>query len=401
MIARAPGPAPVSAHRWLFALALALLCGCAATRPDVPSFYRADALPATTPPGTLLRAEALADAGAAARAVRILYTSTGLDGKPRAVSGIVMIPMGPAPAGGRPVVAWAHPTTGVATWCAPSLRDAVFATVQGLPDFLARGYVVVATDYPGLGTSGAHPYLVGISEGRAVLDSVRAARQVQNADAGTRFAVWGHSQGGQAALFAGELAQQYAPELTLAGVAAAAPATDLPSLFRDDIDTPLGRILAAYSFWSWSRVYDDPLTAAVAADADAPMDEVATVCAEGLGDALALQFDSRPLQRSFLIGNPSRVAPWRDIMARNTPGQAAAGAPVFLAQGTADMLVLPAVTQSFARALCQRGEKVTLHAMPGVPHNPAGKEAAPAAAAWIAGRFAGTTVADDCATIAR
>ena len=65
---------------------------------------------------------------------------------------------------------------------------------------LDRGYVVAATDYPGLGTPEVHPYLVGTSEARAVLDSVRAARAIPEAAAGARFAVWGRSQGGQAAL---------------------------------------------------------------------------------------------------------------------------------------------------------------------------------------------------------
>jgi len=43
-----------------------------------------------------------------------------------------------------------------------------------------------------------HPYLIGESEGRAVLDSVRTARDLPDAGASHRFAVWGHSQGGPA-----------------------------------------------------------------------------------------------------------------------------------------------------------------------------------------------------------
>lgn len=92
--------------------------------------------------------------------------------------------------------------------------------IMGLPELLKRGYAVVAPDYPGLGTPGPHPYLVGESEGHAVLDAVRAARNAPEAHAGQRFAVWGHSQGGHATLFAGLLAQSYAPELQLVGVAA-------------------------------------------------------------------------------------------------------------------------------------------------------------------------------------
>ena len=89
------------------------------------------------------------------------------------------------------------------------------------------GYVVAATDYEGLGTPGVHPYLVGESEGRGVLDAARAAKALAATDAGDQVLVFGHSQGGQAALFAGELAASYAPELTVLGVAAAAPAADV------------------------------------------------------------------------------------------------------------------------------------------------------------------------------
>jgi len=62
------------------------------------------------------------------------------------------------------------------------------------------------------------------------VNAVRAACQAPGADAGTRWAVWGHSQGGHAALWTGALAAQLAPELTLIGVAAAAPAAELLAL---------------------------------------------------------------------------------------------------------------------------------------------------------------------------
>ena len=172
-----------------------------------------------------------------ADAYRVLYRSTGLHGEPIAVSGVVIVPKGVPPAGGRPIVAWAHPTTGIVDRCAPSLARAFFRSVQGLQDMMNRGYAVAATDYPGLGTPGVHPYLVGESEARAVIDSVRAARSVPGVGDGRSFAVWGHSQGGQAALFTGLLASTYAPDLNLVGVAAAAPATELRSLMMKDIDT--------------------------------------------------------------------------------------------------------------------------------------------------------------------
>src|SRR5262249_4900696 len=74
-------------------------------------------------------------------------------------------------------------------------------------------------------------YLVGESEGRAVLDAARAARQLPTG-AGKRVLIAGHSQGGHAALFAGEIANEYAPELRVLGVASGAPVPD-PGRFLD------------------------------------------------------------------------------------------------------------------------------------------------------------------------
>ena len=71
--------------------------------------------------------------------------------------------------------------------------------------------------------------------------------------------MWGHSQGGQAALFTALIAQGYAPELTLLGVAAAAPATDLVTLMNDDINSVGGKNITAMTLWSWHRVYDAPI----------------------------------------------------------------------------------------------------------------------------------------------
>jgi hypothetical protein len=118
------------------------------------------------------------------------------------------------------VVAWAHPTSGLADHCAPSRHGMRgLACMHGWLDaLLRRGYVVVATDYEGLGTPGLHPYLVGASEGHAVLDGVRAAARLRGAGVGGRTVAWGFSQGGHAALWTGEVARAYAPDVRLSGV---------------------------------------------------------------------------------------------------------------------------------------------------------------------------------------
>src|SRR3546814_1375527 len=94
-------------------------------------------------------------------------------------------------------------------------------------DAVRNGYVVVAPDYIGLASPTMHPFLVGPDTANAVLDAVRAAREIPGAAAGSNFAVWGESQGGHAALWTATAARSYAPDLALVATAAAAPPTDL------------------------------------------------------------------------------------------------------------------------------------------------------------------------------
>jgi pimeloyl-ACP methyl ester carboxylesterase len=362
-----------------------------------PAFYQPAEHELAGAPGTLIRQEPMWFAPARAAAYRVLYRSRGLRDEPIAVSGIVVVPAGPPPDGGRPIVAWAHPTTGVVPRCAPSLAIFHFQQMQGLRNLVERGYVVAATDYPGLGTVGPHPYLVGVSEGRAVLDSVRVARTLPAVGDADRFAVWGHSQGGQAALYTGLLAQSYAPELNLVGVAAAAPATELTTLMGDDFKSRGGKNLTAMTLWSWSRVFGAPIDRVIEPAALPTVDRLAEECLESIYDIAIRQRTERPLEQSFLsVKDISVTEPWRSLALQNTPGPLAPGIPVFLAQGTADDLVRPAVTHDYMTGLCKGGSKVRMLLLPGVGHGFAGHDSADAAAEWMAERFAGTAAPSDC-----
>jgi pimeloyl-ACP methyl ester carboxylesterase len=152
----------------------------------------------------------------------LLYRSDG-----GVVSGTVAVPKGKAPKRGWPVISWAHGTVGSADLCAPSRVG-----TQGNYDspllnrWLKAGFAVVRTDYPGLGTPGPHPYLIGVSEGHSVLDMVRAARKLDK-HLSRDVVIAGHSQGGQAALFAASLAPKWTPELKVRGTVAFAPVSHL------------------------------------------------------------------------------------------------------------------------------------------------------------------------------
>ena len=388
-----------SAAGLLCALALGLSAGAAHAQTP---FYQASQRELAGPPGTIIRSEPMLFAPAGAQAYRVLYRSTGLSGEPIAVSGVIVVPPGPAPAGGRPIVAWAHPTTGVVPHCAPSLAIFVFQQMAGLRQLIEHGAVVAATDYPGLGTAGPHPYLVGDSEARAVIDSVRAARNLPGVDGGTDFAVWGHSQGGQASLYTGLIASRYAPELHLVGVAAAAPATSLVTLMGDDFKTTGGKNLTAMTLWSWSRVFGAPIDKVVLPEAMPTVDRLASECIELIFDIMARRQTEKPLEQHFLaVPNIATVEPWHTLAAHNTPGPLPATMPLFLAQGTTDTIVAPDVTRAYMQQQCKAGGKVTMTWLPGVGHGLVAADSANAAVTWMMDRFAGQPAPSDCGKAAQ
>jgi len=386
----------MSLRRLLAALAVAGALGCAGSPRKPDAFYQPPVPMPAGKPGDVLRSEPVADGPEGARSWRILYRSTGMKGEPVAVSAMLVVPDGPAPKAGRDVVAWAHPTTGVARDCAPSLQPGWRKTIPGLEEMVKAGMVVVATDYPGLGTPGVHPYLVGASEARAVVDSVRAARNVKEAGAGDRYVAWGHSQGGHAALFTGQLSAALAPELKLVGVAAAAPATDLARLLQADLDSRLGKVLAAEAVWSWSKVFGTPMSAVLHPDAIPVVDRVAADCIRDGGEGLTAFSDSLALRDGFLTVKLATVEPWGGIMKENSPGAAPQGAPVFIAQGTVDEVVRAQITAVYAGGLCAQGTAVRYVSVPDEAHFRVAFHTVKDAVAWMADRFAGKPAPDGC-----
>ena len=363
-----------------------------------PFYARPSSLPAG-PPGTLIRSEVIDGFHRGATTYRVLYTSTGFDGRPTAVSGLVLVPDRPPPAGGRPVIAYAHGTVGVASNCAPSLAPASQQPLflEGGDALLAAGYVIAAPDYQGLGTQGPHPYLVGASEAMNTLDSVRAARRLPAAHASRDFVVWGHSQGGHASVFTGQLASSYAPELRLRGVAAGAPVPNLVALFKLNIETTVGKVLIAMALDSWQRVYHDADLAQIVTPAARPaVARIARHCLYGKRQLFASLPSALILGLTFLHAPVWETEPWSTIAGRNTPGATRIEAPALIVQGEADTIVDPDVTKRYVQRLCASGEDVDLELYPGVGHLETGHDAAPDVERWIADRFAGRPAPSTC-----
>ena len=342
------------------------------------------------PIGTLVRSEPIR-APAGVKAWAVLYLSTGSTAAQTAVSGIILIPDGPVAADGRPILAWAHGTTGLADPCAPSHVGDGGDLMYVAQPFLEAGYVVAATDYEGLGTPGPHPYIDGPSEGRSVLDAIRAARLLPEAEAGSRVAVLGHSQGGHAALWAAELAPAYAPELDMTGVVAAAPAGDLAAIaswISGPESGPTAWLNAVSVLSAWHEIYGLPLDDVLRPAERQRATDLQTQCPS----------DSLAPQEQPLAADPSRIPGWREHLLANTPGTTPAVAPILVLQGAIDEQIPLDSTRSLVDRLCAAGDSVDLRIYRGVDHVGAlDQERLRGAAGWIAERSSGPPTANSCA----
>jgi fermentation-respiration switch protein FrsA (DUF1100 family) len=377
------------------------LSACGIPKPG--PFYATQANPGL-PHGALLAATPFFPGVYGAAAYRVVYNSEAEDGAIVPVSGVVYIPTAASPPGGRNVVAWAHPTTGVAQGCAPSLESGAIGgittanSVIGLNDFIAAGDIVTATDYEGLGEPGIHPYLIGKAEGQDIIDSVLAAKTLPGAQPSGAYVVWGHSQGAQAVLFAGQIAAAYAPGLHLAGVAAAAPVTDLKGELTEPFSGDSGRLLAAYVYSTWSKTYHVPITSIVDPRAVPAVANTAAKCIDKIGDAVDGVIAASALNPVFLSSPPETTPPWPALFDENSPGHAPPGAPLLIVQGSKDPTVEPHWTHSFVSFVCSQHETIAYHELNGVKHLDIATRSLPIVLPWIAARFAGKPAPDTCST---
>jgi pimeloyl-ACP methyl ester carboxylesterase len=360
-----------------------------------PFYLPPDPLPQEL--GTVIRSEPLGVSVPGANAFRLLYVSETADGTRAASGAMIFIPKTPAPEGGRPVVAWAHGTVGQGDACAPSRSPNVLQdTDNWLDQMMSLGWIVVSTDYVGLGTPGINNYLVAQDEARDVVNSVRAARDFPGADASTRWVVWGHSQGGHASLWTGHLAAELAPELTLLGSAAAAPAANLLPIMHAQWPTTIGWVIGPEVAVSWPANY--PGTPLDGVLSDAGLDNYAKLadqCAKAAGveGLVRGQFG-----QTFFEADPSEQARWREITEAQSVPPMPADMPVYVAQGTADEVVLPGPNALLQNQWCAAGSTLTMLWMGGIGHMAAAVTAGPDVVPWIADRFAGRPAGRTCDT---
>ena len=312
------------------------------------------------------------DALKGARNELLLYRSKDLSGKVTAVSGSVAIPKGKAPKGGWPIITYAHGTTGAADACAPTKGyDKDKLTSYAFPllkRWIKAGYAVVRTDYDGLGTPGVHQYLVGTSEGRSVLDAVRAARAFDG-KLSKRYMIAGHSQGGHAALFAAAAAPKYLPELKLRGTVAFAPASHLKTQFQltTTLSAPGGGLGAIVGLGLRAIDSSDSSLGVpnfLTPDALALYPQTKTACYDALSKPAS--FGGLPL--NDILKSGTDLTALLNAVGESDPEHLRMKTPVRIEQGTADGTVIPAFTQQLVDEYKQNGVSVVYKTYDGVSH---------------------------------
>lgn len=349
-----------------------------------------DPLPAG-PPGTLLRTQPSDLTVTGAEVTRVMYLSESMAGDPIAVTGLLVVPTGPAPEGGWRLLTHGHGSTGLADVCAPSVDDAQALELQVLGERAAAlGFVVVSTDYEGLGTPGVHPALVGVSEGRSVLDAARAARQVPGLELAEGTAIAGYSQGGHAALWAQELAAEWAPELTVTGTVAGAPGAIVAPVRDGHASTradPPDAAIAATIIAGVAAAHPEVDPSEVLTDAG--LAYVATLDTSCRGD---LADPTTPLFRV----DPTTVEPWRTLLEGSEPGTVATGTPTLVVHSQEDLWVPPASVDALLARMCEAGQVVERRTLPTGDHVTAAVPTYEQGLQWLLGLETGTAPGSSC-----
>ena len=348
-------------------------------------------------PGELLRSESLKDVmlPAGMRGWRILYATSIDDNTPATAVATVFAPTDP-PAGPCPVIAWEHATTGLLQKCMPSLLS---MTTKGVPwcnRIVMAGWVVVATDDSFAEKGGPHPYLIGEGEARAVLDSVRAARQMPELTLDKRVVIWGYSQGGHAALWSGIVGPRYAPDLEILGVAAIAPPANIEKSLAINVEAD--KRFGPYLALSYSRFYPDiTFEQAIRHEALDAARQIVNLCC-----LLPPEDQERIAALSATFEGPALATSSNKALQARVEQNTADGlitAPVVIAQGLSDIVVPSSVTDAYVEERCAAGQRLEYWTFAGCDHFTIFQPGTPLEEhliKWTTARFANEVQASGC-----
>ncbi len=234
-----------------------------------------------------------------------------------------------------------------------------------------------------------------------MIDAVRAAHRLNEIDLDDRVVVWGHSQGGHAALWSGIRAQEYAPDLKVWGISAVAPASDLRPFGAAAPSTTFGKLILPI-VWSliirsYSAAYPEVDEGFYIRKLARPfVNDMAGRC---LGEwrTLVSFFEAALLPDKRIFAHDPTNGPLASRLEQNSP-MGPMPMPVMIAQGDQDDLM--DLQRRFIAARCAAGQSIDFRAYPGQDHVSVVSSDSPLVPdliEWTRDRLAGQQVSANCA----
>jgi pimeloyl-ACP methyl ester carboxylesterase len=386
--------------------------------------------------GQVIKKEQIQTSLKGAQAWKIAYVSSDVGERKTIATALVIAPVGPAPKEGRPILAWAHGTTGSAQNCGPSqvidptralneyfLMDGDSWTDYGIPkgqEFINEGYVVVATDYQGLGGGGKHQYAVAQTNGRDVINSARAASSMTEVGAGKKTVVYGWSQGGGAVIAAASLPDYQAQQGTAAdnlqylGFVALAPedlAALLPKATLDEAsavkvmqgftEANVSNVFLFTHFmmglWGTQAAYPElKLTDLLTEEGAKAADQLSSnKCVHVMGDSFNYAYGDK--YKSLVNPQASNSSAWIKAFVDGSVKPVKPVAPVAIYWGTKDTVVPPVMHELYQKQMCAMGANVARVQLPGEQtHFSTPGVSAPMYLEWVKDRINGKPVENAC-----
>ena len=404
--------------------------------PDTPPFYvAASQIKPEGKLGQIVKKEKISTPIPNAQAWRIAYISSDVNDLKTISTGLLIAPVGPAPKEGRPIVSWSHGTTGSAQNCGPSqqinpavpLNDYYLMNgnswedygVLSLPEFIQAGYVVVATDYQGLGGGGKHQYAVGQTQGRDAINAIRAAGGIKEAGAGKKALLYGWSEGGYSVLSAGGSVDYLAKTGTafdgiqLVGVVALSPVnvsgvaqvamggSESAEQAMEKIAAPLSQNIFMWGhlagmMYGLQAAYPEKLqlTDWFTPEGAKVFDQLSNnKCFHVLSDSLTYSYGDN--YKSLLRPVPGNAKAWIDALISGGIPNKNPNVPVLVYRGTKDAVPKPMV-DIYEAQMCKLGANVQHIEIEGATHFTSPVEAQSTFLPWVKDRFANKPLANGC-----
>jgi pimeloyl-ACP methyl ester carboxylesterase len=333
-------------------------------------------------------------------------------------------------------LAWAHGTTGTAQNCGPSqvtnpvvplnqyfLVGGNSWTDYGIPnleEFIKEGYVIVATDYQGLGGGGKHQYSVAGTNGRDLINSARAVISMKDTGASKRTIFYGWSQGGGATIAAASLGDYLnkkgavTDDLQVLGFVAMAPddaAVMIQNANKDQAsaDKAINGLIQLFSdnvfnfshfamtMWGTQAAYPNLKLSDLFTDQGAKvLDQVLlNKCMHVISDTFNYTYGNQ--FKTLLRDKPTNTMAWVKALIDGSVLPVKPIAPVVIYWGTKDTAVPPIMHELYQKQMCAMGGNIERIQLPGEQtHFSTPGLSAPMYLAWVKDRVAGKPLPNAC-----